>query len=77
MPPPTTAHEVTFFDVLFKVELMDELPETLFLCIVPQEYGDMKMEMTPVMRKKFPVMEKLLLAELSRLNVTLERIENA
>jgi hypothetical protein len=35
------------------------------------------MEMTPVMRKKFPVMEKLLLAELSRLNVTLERIENA
>ena len=35
MPPPTTAHEVTFFDVLFKAELMDELPETLFLCIVP------------------------------------------
>ena len=30
MPPPTTAHEVTFFDVLFKVELMDELPETYF-----------------------------------------------
>ena len=30
MPPPTTAHEVTFFDVLFKVELMDELPETVF-----------------------------------------------
>lgn len=77
MPPPTTAHEVTFFDVLFKVELMDELPETLFLCIVPQEYGDMNMEMTPVMRDKFPVMEKFLLKELSKLNVTLERANYA
>jgi len=77
MPPPTTAHEVTFFDVLFKVELMDELPQTLFLCIVPQDYGEMNMEMTPVMQEKFPVMEKLLLAELSKLNVVLEKIENA
>jgi hydrogenase maturation protease len=77
MPPPTTAHEVTFFDVLFKVELMEELPETIFLCIVPQDYGDMNLEMTPVMRKKFPVMEKFLLAELSKLNVTLERADHA
>jgi hydrogenase maturation protease len=77
MPPPTSAHEVSFFDVLFKVELMDELPETLFLCIVPQDYGEMNLEMTPVMQEKFPVMEKLLLAELSRLNVVLERTENA
>ena len=77
MPPPTTAHEVTFFDVLFKVELLDELPQTLFLCIVPQDYGEMNMEMTSVMKEKFPVMEKLLLTELSKLNVTLERINNA
>ena len=77
MPPPTTAHEVTFFDVLFKVELMDELPETLFLCIVPQDYGDMNLEMTSLMLEKFPVMEKFLLEELSKLNVTLEKIENA
>ena len=77
MPPPTTAHEVTFFDVLFKVELMDELPQTLFLCIIPQDYGDMNVEMTPVIQEKFPMMEKLLLAELSRLNVALERINNA
>ncbi len=77
MPPPTTAHEVTFFDVLFKAELMDELPETVFLCIVPKDYGDMNLEMTPVMREKFPVMEKLLLAELSKLNMTLERADHA
>jgi hydrogenase maturation protease len=77
MPPPTTAHEVTFFDVLFKVELMDELPQTLFLCIVPQEYGDIKMEMNLLIQEKFPAMEKLLLDELDRLNVKLERMENA
>jgi hydrogenase maturation protease len=77
MPPPTTAHEVTFFDVLFKVELMDELPQTLFLCIVPQDYGEMKMGMTEALQEKFPVMEKLLLTELSKLNVTLEKTNNA
>jgi hypothetical protein len=56
---------------------MDELPQTLFLCIVPQDYGEMNMEMTSVMKEKFPVMEKLLLTELSKLNVNLEKIENA
>ena len=58
-------------------QLMDELPETLFLCIVPQDYGDMNLEMTPVMREKFPVMEQFLLEELSKLNVTLERADHA
>jgi len=77
MPPPTTAHEVTFFDVLFKVELMDELPETVFLCIVPQDYGAMNLAMTKALRDKFPVMEKLLFAELSRLNVALEQTNHA
>lgn len=77
MPPPTTAHEVTFFDVLFKAELMGELPETRFLCIVPQNYGEMNMEMTGVLRERFPAMEKLLFAELSRLNVFLERMNCA
>ena len=74
MPPPTSAHEVTFSDVLFKTEMMDESPETIFLCIVPKEYGDMNLEMTPFIQDKFPVMEKLLLHELELLNVKLEKI---
>jgi hydrogenase maturation protease len=77
LPPPTSAHEVTFSDVLFKVELMDESPEVVFLCAVPQEYGGMNMEMTPLLKEKFPVMEKLLLDEIDRLGVKLERIDNA
>ena len=77
MPPPTTAHEVTFSDVLFKTEMMDESPETIFLCIVPKEYGDMNLEMTPFIKDKFPVMEKLLLQELEILNVKLEKTGNA
>jgi hydrogenase maturation protease len=77
MPPPTTAHEVTFSDLLFKTEMMDESPETIFLCIVPKEYGDMNLEMTPFIQDKFPVMEKLLLQELDKLHVKLEKIKNA
>ncbi|HNS55473.1 MAG TPA: HyaD/HybD family hydrogenase maturation endopeptidase [Smithellaceae bacterium] len=77
LPPPTTAHEVTFSDLLFKVELIGESPEVIFLCIVPGKYGDMDMEMTPLMREKFPAMEKLLLAELNRLNVHLEKVAHA
>ena len=77
LPPPTSAHEVTFSDVLFKVELMDESPDVVFLCIVPAKYGDMDLEMTPLMREKFPAMEKLLLNELSRLTVQLTKNTHA
>lgn len=77
LPPPTTAHEVTFSDLLFKLELMGDSPEVIFLCIAPAKYGDMNMEMTPLMREKFPAMEKLLLAELSRLDVKMEKITHA
>jgi hydrogenase maturation protease len=77
LPPPTTAHEVTFPDVLFKAELMGEAPETIFLCIVPRDYRDLRMEMSPFLYDKFEDMEKLLLAELKKLNVTLERLPDA
>ena len=73
MPPATSAHEVTFPDVLFKTELMGETPEIIFLCIVPKEYGDMNLQMTPFIEDKFPVMEDLLLQELEKLNVRLEK----
>jgi hydrogenase maturation protease len=77
LPPPTTAHEVTFPDVLFKSELMGEAPETIFLCIVPQDYKDLRMEMSPFLYDKFTDMGKLLLAELEKLNIKLERLSDA
>jgi hydrogenase maturation protease len=77
LPPPTTAHEVTFPDVLFKSELMDEAPETIFLCIVPQNYKDLQIEMTPFLYDKFIDMEKFLLIELEKLNIKLERLPDA
>ncbi|MEN6469111.1 MAG: HyaD/HybD family hydrogenase maturation endopeptidase [Smithella sp.] len=77
MPPPTSAHEVTFPDVLFKTELMGESPETIFLCIVPHSYKDLDMDMTPLLYDKFIDMEKLLLAELEHLNIHQERLPDA
>lgn len=77
LPPPTTAHEVTFPDVLFKSELMDEAPETTFLCIVPENYKDLRMEMTPFLYDKFVDMEKFLLVELDKLHIKLERLSDA
>ena len=77
LPPPTTAHEVTFPDVLFKSELLGESPETLFLCIVPEDFKDLKMDMSPFLYDKFSEMEKLLLAELEKLNIKLERLPDA
>ena len=66
LPEPTSAHEVEFFDVLLKAELMDELPETIFLCITPEAYGgQMNTDMTQIMYDSFPTMEKLLLKELA------------
>ncbi len=77
LPPPTTAHEVTFPDVLFKSELLGEAPETIFLCIVPENYKDLKMEMSPFLYDKFSAMEKFLLTELEKLNIKLGRLPDA
>jgi hydrogenase maturation protease len=65
MPPPTSAHEVEFPDVLSMAELMEQAPEVVFLCIVPQRCGQMELEMTPFMHERFADMEALLLAELA------------
>lgn len=78
MPPPTSAHEVVFLDVIYKAELIEEAPDdVIFLCIVPEEYGDTRLEMTATMRGKFPDMEALLLKELSLHGIVPERIVNA
>lgn len=74
MPPPTSAHEVEFLDVLYQAELMGELPEATFLCLVPERYGDMELEMTERMRMAFPGMEGLLLEELRRLGASWQEV---
>jgi hydrogenase maturation protease len=77
LPPPTSAHEVKFADVICKAELMGEAPEMTFLCIVPEKYGDMNLSMTATMDAKFPAMEALLLKELAFYGVTPESIDHA
>lgn len=77
IPPPTSAHEVTFADVLCKAELIGEAPETVFLCLVPERYGEMDLEMTAAVRERFPAAEQLLLEELSRCHIYPEPIGHA
>ncbi len=77
MLEPTSAHEVSFQDVLCKAELIDELPEVVFLCIVPNEYKDTGLELTPLMRDKFSDVERLLLKELSLNGVNLLKSAHA
>jgi hydrogenase maturation protease len=69
VPPPTSAHEVKFSDVLIKAEMMGDLPEMIFLCIVPKEFKDMNLEMTPNLKNRLPVMESLLIKELESLGI--------
>lgn len=73
LPPPASAHEVQFLDVLCKAEMLEEAPEVIFLCVVPENIRDMDMEMTPLMREKFPVVEELLMRELARHGIRPER----
>lgn len=77
LPSPTSAHEVKFADVLCKSEMMGECPEMTFLCIVPQAYKDMNLEMTPIIKEKIPVMEKLLLEELASRGIVPEFVAHA
>ncbi|MCX7817029.1 MAG: HyaD/HybD family hydrogenase maturation endopeptidase [Syntrophales bacterium] len=69
LPPPTSAHEVQFLDVLCKAEMLGEAPTVIFLCIVPVNIHEMGMDMSPLMWEKFPQMEELLLKELARYEV--------
>lgn len=70
MPEPASAHEVELLDVLFQAEIMGELPDITFLCIVPERCGSMGLQMTGRMTNAFPVMECLLLEELKSLGIT-------
>lgn len=74
LPPPTSAHEVKFSDVLCKAEMMGDCPEMTFLCVIPERIGDMVLEMTDTMRVKFPEMETLLLKELAIHHISAERV---
>ena len=72
LPPPTSAHEVKFSDVLIKAEMIGELPEMVFLCIVPKEFKDMDLEMTRDLKNRLPVMDSLLIMELEGLGIKAE-----
>ncbi len=75
LPAPTSAHEVKFADVLCKAEMMGECPEITFLCIVPERYGEMDLEMTATMKDRFPAMEALLMAELGARGIAAEAVD--
>jgi len=58
--------------------MIGALPEAIFLCITPSEYGgEMETTMSPVMYEAYPAMEKLLLDELAGWQVTPVRREVA
>lgn len=77
MLEPSSAHEVSFQDVLCKAELIGELPECIFLCVVPHKYKDIGLKLTPLMRKKFSAVELLLLKELSSDGINLLKSAHA
>jgi len=70
LPPPTSMHEVKFAEVLCKAELMGELPEMVFIGIVPERCGEMELELTGTVRARLPEVERLVLNELARWGVT-------
>jgi hydrogenase maturation protease len=75
LPPPTSAHEVKFADVICKAEMLGECPELTFLCIVPGRYGEMDLSLSPAVREKFPALEALLLEELASRGIVAEALD--
>ncbi len=72
IPPPTSAHEVKFSDILIKAEMISDLPDMVFLCIIPKEFKEMGLQMTRDLKKSLPVMERLLIKELEYLGIRAE-----
>jgi hydrogenase maturation protease len=73
LPPPTSAHEVEFLDVLAMADLLGQCPPVVFLTVVPEKYDTMELKISDLMMKRFADMERLLLEELTGLSVKPER----
>ena len=57
--------------------MMGDLPEIVFLCAVPERFGEMDLEMTETLKNRFSEVERLLLAELARHGVAPEALGHA
>ena len=68
LPAATSAHEVEFPHVLLMAELMDSAPAAVFVCVVPECIGETT-GLQPALRRRFGLVEDLVLAELRRLAV--------
>jgi hydrogenase maturation protease len=69
LPPPTSAHEVEFLDVLAMADLLDQCPPVTFITVVPEKYDTMEVKISDLMRERFSDVERLLLEELAALFV--------
>ena len=58
--------------MLVMAELLGRAPAATFICVVPQMIGE-GTEMTSLMPARFELVEDLLLTELKRLDVKVER----
>jgi hydrogenase maturation protease len=73
LPPPTSAHEVEFLDVLSMADLLDQCPPVTFLTVVPEKYDTMEVRISDLMVERFSDIERLVLEELAALSVVPER----
>ncbi len=75
LPPPTSAHEVEFLDVLAMADLMGQCPPVLFLTVVPKKYDTMAVGISDIMMERFSDVERLLLEELDHLSIRPEKAD--
>ncbi len=73
LPPPTSAHEVEFLDVLAMADLLGQCPPVVFLTVVPEKYDTMEVRISDLLVERFSDVERLLLEELATLSVRPER----
>ncbi len=69
LPPPTSAHEVEFLDVLSMADLLGQCPPVTFITVVPEKYDTMEVRISDLIVERFSDIERLLLRELEVLSV--------
>lgn len=69
LPPPTSAHEVEFLDVLAMADILDQCPPVTFITVVPEKYDTMEVRISDLLVERFSDTERLLLEELAALSV--------
>ena len=69
-------HQVDFLEALTLCQALDKVPETVIIGVEPEDIDTQSLELTPIIQTKIDPVIEMVLADLDRLGVSWNRVNN-